>query len=72
MSKEDLNNKNISIRTDENLFNQWNRFHLHEWNKHTSIERLWKIGDYVDAFDYVKGWCPAKIINQSIEKRQMS
>ena len=69
MSKEDLNNKNINIRTDENLFNQWNRFHLHEWNKHTSIERLWKIGDYVDAFDYVKGWCPAKIINQSIEKK---
>ena len=52
MSKEDLNNKNISIRTDENLLNQ-NRFHLHEWNKHT-YRKIMEIGDYVDAFDYVK------------------
>tara|TARA_B100001093_G_scaffold518148_1_gene602020 strand:- start:8430 stop:9209 length:780 start_codon:yes stop_codon:yes gene_type:complete len=69
MAKEDLNNSNINIRTNNNLFDKWNRFHLHEWSNYASIKRMWKIGDYVDAYDYVKGWCPAKIINQNIEKK---
>ena len=68
MSKEDLNNNTINIRTDKTLYDEWNRFHLYEWYKHATNKKMWKIGDYVDVYDYVKGWCPAKIINQFIEK----
>ena len=69
MAKEDLNNKVINIRTNEKLFNKWNIFHLHEWRKHSCIRRMWRKGDYVDVYDYAKGWCPAKIINHTIEKK---
>ena len=69
MAKEDENSKIKHIREDEKLFNLWNQYHLHKWYNKTNIKRLWKKGDYVDAYDYVKGWCPAKIINAVIERK---
>jgi len=69
MAKEDDDDKIKHIREDDHLFKLWNGYHLHKWYKKTNYKNLWKRGDYVDAYDFVKGWCPAKIIKAYIEKK---
>jgi len=68
MAKEDKNENVKHIREDEKLFNIWNQYHLHKWYTKINIKRLWKKGDYVDVYDYVKGWCPAIILSGYIER----
>jgi hypothetical protein len=69
MAKEDDNNKIKNIRKDDNLYKLWNQYHLHKWYNTTNYKNLWKKGDYVDAYDFVKGWCPARIIKAYIERK---
>mgnify|MGYP006154041709 FL=1 len=68
MAKEDKNENIIHIRKNKKIFKLWNQYHLNSWYIESKKRPIWKIGDYVDAYDYVKGWCPAKIINTHIER----
>ena len=69
MAKEDKNENVKHIREDEKIFNMWNQYNLHKWYNKTNIKRLWKRGDYVDVYDFVRGWCPGIIMDAYIEKK---
>jgi hypothetical protein len=71
MAKEDDNDKIKNIREDKELYKRWHQYHIHQWFNKTNIKRLWKTGDYVDAYDYVKGWCPAIIMREYIERKSI-
>jgi len=70
MVKEDKNEHIKHIREDNDIFKLWNNYHLHKWYNITNYKYLWKKGDYVDVYDFVKGWCPAIIIDAYIEKKK--
>ena len=69
MTKEDKNEYTKHIRENENIYKKWNRYNLYKWFAKKTYYGLWNKGDYVDAFDYVKGWCPAVIMNAIIERK---
>ena len=69
MIKEDNNNYNKFDRKNNQLFKLWKRYNLHKWYNKKQYNGLWETGDIVDAYDFVKGWCPAKIISSSIERK---
>jgi hypothetical protein len=63
--------KNISLEK------QWFKYNTYKWpnvikniyGTNAYSEDIFSIGDYVDAKDFVKAWCPAKIID-ICEKRE--
>lgn len=69
MIKEDNYEHIKHIRKDSNIFKKWNKFHMHKWYEKSQYKFVWNKGDYIDAYDYVMGWCPAIIIDSSIERQ---
>ena len=69
MIKEDNNQYIKHIRENDSYFKKWNIFHLHKWYEKSVCKCVWDKGDYIDAYDYIKGWCPAIIIKSSIERQ---
>jgi hypothetical protein len=69
MIKEDKIDHIKFLREDNKLLKKWNIFHLHKWYEKSVCKCVWNNGDYVDAYDYIKGWCPAIIIKSSIERQ---
>jgi len=69
MIKEDENYFNKFDRKNNKLFKLWKKYNLYKWYNVKKYNGLWKTGDIVDAYDFVKGWCPAKILTHSIEKK---
>ena len=69
MLKEDEYKYTKDIRLNNTLYKTWNRYNLYKWYEHSHYKHAWNKGDYIDAYDYVRGWCPALIIDTSIERK---
>ena len=62
-----LANDKYLIYNFQNNYNiVWERYHKYRWINKRYNCGFYKIGDIVDAKDYVNAWCPAKIIKKKL------
>ena len=56
-----------------NLEKKWLYYNLNRWpllsNEMKEDDKIYKVGDFVDAKDFMNAWCPAKIIKITFKRK---